>query len=310
MANILSKDKQRDVIRLLVEGNSIRSIERITGVHRDTIMRLSIRFGNACRQFLDEEMRGLTLNHIQVDEIWTFVGKKQARLHIDERDNPGIGDMYLWVALDQETKLVPTFSIGKRSADMARRLMMDLAARLVFPKPHDSDDHAYRKGTYQQITQVSTDGFKGYPEAVDLAFGPYVKFGTIEKDYRNADRQPGNYSPAQIAGTIRKARFGMREDEARTICTSHVERNNLTIRTFIKRFARLALGFSKKRENLAAATAIHFAYYNFCWRSRHTDYSGMAGRLRATPAMAAGVTERLWKFDDLFSEVSARYLSS
>jgi IS1 family transposase len=308
MANVLAADKQRMALQMLVEGNSLRSVTRLTGTHRTTVMNLLVSFGDACRQFMDEEMRGLTLDHLEVDEIWTFVGKKQARLHTDNRDNPELGDMYMWVALDQETKLVPTFIIGKRSADMARRLMVDLASRLVFPKPHDSDDHAYRIGRFQQITQVSTDGFKAYPEAVDLAFGPYVKYGTIIKDYRNADRLPGNYSPSQMIGTQREARRGMNDDEIYTICTSHVERNNLTTRTFMKRFARLSLGFSKKRENLAAAAALHFANYNFCWRPRHTDDSGKAGRLRPTPAMAAGVTNRLWKFDDLFNEVSARYL--
>jgi IS1 family transposase len=300
MANVLASDKQQTVLRLLVEGSSIRSIERITGVHRDTIMRLSVRFGQACRTFLDEEMRQLTLAHIQVDEIWTFVGKKKGRLPAEEWDNPLIGDAYLWTCVDQDTKLIPTFMIGKRSADMARRLMVDLARRLSRPVPHDSDDHAYATGAYRPVVQISTDGFAPYPEAVDLAFGPYVKYGTITKEYRNADRKAGDYSPAQIISSRRKARFGMREDEARSICTSHVERNNLTIRTFMKRFARLSLGFSKKLDNLAAAVALHMAYYNFVWKP-----STLKG---STPAMAAGVTRRLWTFDDLFSEVNSRYL--
>jgi len=267
-------------------------------------MNLLSRFGDGCRQFMDEEMRGLKLDHIEVDEVWTFCAKKQARLHVEERDNPNIGDMYMWVALDQKTKLVPTFIIGKRSADMARRLMVDLASRLNMPRPQD-----WHSDTFQHVTQISTDGFNAYPEAVDLAFGPYVKFGTIIKDYRNADRPPGNYSPATIVSVDRRPRFGMNEDEARTICTSHVERNNLTTRTFMKRFARLSLGFSKKRENLAAAAALHFANYNFCWRPRHTDQSGKAGRLRPTPAMMAGVTSKLWSFDMLFNEVNGRYLN-
>jgi hypothetical protein len=181
--------------------------------------------------------------------------------------------------------------------------MVDLASRLIMPRPQD-----WLRETFEQITQISTDGFSAYPEAVDLAFGPYVKFGTIIKDYRNADRPPGNYSPAKIVSVQRKARFGMREDEMQTICTSHVERHNLTIRTFMKRFARLSLGFSKKRENLAAASALHFAYYNFCWRPRYQDWSGKSGRLRPTPAMMAGVTNRLWSFQNLFDEVSVRYL--
>ena len=303
MANILVPDKQRTVLHLLAEGNSLRSVERLTGVQKKTATRLLVRFGNACRQFLDEEMCGLTLGHLQVDEVWTFVGKKQARIHVDERQTSQLGDTYVWVALDMETKLVPTFVIGKRSADMARRLMVDLASRLVFPRPQN-----WLSDTFEKVTQISTDGFYAYPEAVDLAFGPHVEYGTIVKDYRNADRPPGNYSPARIIGTTRQTRYGMDEEEVWSICTSHVERNNLTTRTFMRRFARLSLGFSKKLENLVAATALHFANYNFCWRPRHTDYSGQSGGLRLTPAMAAGVTKRLWKFDDLFNEVKGRYL--
>ena len=304
MANVLAADKQRIVLNLLVEGNSLRSVERLTGVQKKTATRLLVRFGQACRQFLDEEMRGLTLRHIQCDEIQTYVAKRQKNLTIKEKETRHeIGEFYLWTALDMDTKLVPTFVIGKRSADMARRLMMDLARRLDMPRPQD-----WWSESFVKVVQLSTDGFAGYPEAVDLAFGPYCKFGTIAKDYRNADRRPGDYSPAQIISVTRKARFGMDESEMDTICTSHVERNNLTIRTFLKRFNRLTICFSKKRENLAAAVALCMAFYNFCWRPRYQDWSGQAGRLRVTPAMAAGVTKHLWKFDDLFDEVKARYL--
>lgn len=303
MANILKRDKQLSALHLLVEGNSIRGTERLTGVHRDTLCRLVVRFGNACRDFMDREMRGLTLGHVQVDEVWTFVAKKQARLNVDEkRDRYDIGDIYLWTALDMDSKLVPAFALGKRSADNARRLMMDLASRLNVPKPHDSDDHAYERGVHKPVCQLSTDAFAAYPEAVDLAFGPYVRYGQIIKDYRNADRRPGNYSPSEMVGTERRGIFRIRHDELRTICTSHVERHNLTIRTFMKRFARLSLGFSKKLENLAAAVAMYLAYYNYCWRPRHP---GTSGRKRLTPAMAAGVTDRLWTFDDMFQVITA-----
>jgi IS1 family transposase len=295
MANILAADKQRAALQMLVEGVSLRSVTRLTGIHRTTVMNLMVRFGDGCRQFLDEEMRGLSLKHLQCDEIHTFVGKRQKNLTVDEkRERFDIGEIYLWTALDTESKLIPTFVIGKRSADMARRLMVDLASRLNMPRPQD-----WHSGSFEKVVQISTDGFWGYPEAVDLAFGPYAKFGTIEKDYRNANMRPGTYSPAEMVRAKRKARFGMREDEMDTICTSHVERNNLTIRTFMKRFNRLSLGFSKKLENLAAATAMHMAYYNFVWRP-----STLKG---STPAMAASVTNRLWKFADLFSEVNARY---
>jgi IS1 family transposase len=295
MANILADDKQRMALQML-EGSSLRSVTRLTGIHRTTVMNLLVRFGDAFRQFLDEEMRGLNLRHIQCDEIHTFVQKRQKNLTIDEkRDRYDIGEVYLWTALGTDTKLIPTFVIGKRSGDMARRLMMDLSRRLNMPRPQD-----WHSTTFDKVVQISTDGFIAYPEAVDLAFGPYVKYGTIEKKYRNANMRPGAYSPAELIRTKRKARFGMSEHEMDTICTSHVERNNLTIRTFMKRFNRLTIGFSKKLENLAAATAMHMANYNFVWRP-----STLKG---STPAMAAGVTNRLWKFDDLFAEVSVRYL--
>jgi IS1 family transposase len=304
MANILCADKQSAALRLLVEGNSIRSTERITGIHRDTVMRLAVRFGNACRQFLDEEMRGLMLRHIQCDEIHTFVGKRQKHLTVDEKQTRhDVGEIYLWTALDTDSKLMPTFVLGKRSGDTARRLMMDLVSRLNMPRPQD-----WHSTTFDKVVQISTDAFVAYPEAVDMAFGPYVKYGTIDKDFRNANMKPGTYSPAELVRAKRKPRFGMSEDEMDKICTSHVERNNLTIRTFMKRFSRLSLGFSKKLENLAAATALHMAYYNFVWRPRYADDSGKRGRRRPTPAMAAGVTKRLWSFGDLFSEVSSRYL--
>lgn len=289
MANRMSLEKRNTILRLLVEGNSIRSVTRLMSTNIPSVLRQLHWAGEHCRGLLDQ-FNGLTLKHLEVDEIWTFVGKKQSRLTITEREQRGnIGDMYLWYAVDQETKLIPAFILGKRSADMARRLMTDIASRLVFPRQHDSDDHAHAKGEYRQITQVSTDGFKGYPEAVDLAFGPYVKFGTLIKDYRNATMP---YTPSEMVGTQRRAVFGMSEDEKRTICTSHVERHNLTIRTFMRRFTRLALGFSKKYENLNNAVSLHMAYYNFCWRP---------GKMRITPAMAAGVTERLWTFDDLLA---------
>jgi IS1 family transposase len=299
MANVLSREDQLHVLRLLVECNTLRSITRITGVHRTTVANLMVRFGAACRELLDDQMRGLTLNHLQVDEVWTFVGKKQARLTLEERaTRHDVGDVYLWTVLDTETKLIPTFAVGKRSADNARKLMMDLAGRLERPLPHQSDSHGFQRGAFPLTCQLSTDGFAGYPEAVDLAFGPYVKYGQIIKEYRNAVLP---YTPSEIVGTQRRPIFRMAENERFSICTSHVERNNLTLRTFLKRFARLSLGFSKKLENLAAAISMYVAYYNYVWRTRHDDDSGQAGRLRPTAAMMAGVTDHLWTFEELYS---------
>jgi hypothetical protein len=183
--------------------------------------------------------------------------------------------------------------------------MVDLRNRLVMPNAHASDPHHYQSGGYVHVTQISTDGFPAYPEAVDLAFGPYAKYGQLIKDYRNAD-QPGRYAPPEMVGTERKGIFGIREDECRSICTSHVERHNLTIRTLMKRFTRLSLGFSKKLENLEAAVAIFMAYYNFVWRTRDAD----AGRTRLPAAMLAGVSDSLIDFEGLFDAVMGSHANA
>lgn len=299
MANMLKHETRKTVLRMLCEGCAIRATERMTGVHRDTIGRAILTFGNACRNFLDDKLQGLNLKHLECDEIWTYVGKKQARLTTEQKALCGdIGDVYLWTALDAETKLLVTYALGKRSADMARRLMTDLASRLVWPQPHESDDHAWQKGFYRTITQISTDGFAGYPEAVDLAFGPYAKYGQIIKQFRNATMI---YTPSEIIGTERRVIKG--DFDPYSICTSHVERHNLTIRHFMKRFARLTIAFSKKFECLAAACGMFAAYYNFVWRTRYPDDSGRPGKKRPTAAMLAGVTDHLYSFDDLYNEV-------
>ena len=298
MANQLARSQQQTCLHLLLEGNSLRSTARLTGVHRTTIQHLVVRFGTACRDLMDDAFRGLQLEHVEVDEMWTFVRKKQSRLTIREREQcHDIGDVYLWTCLDLRTKLIPSHVVGKRSADNARKLMNDLQGRLDRPAPHQSDDHAFERGTYAAVVQLSTDGFAGYPEAVDLAFGPYVKFGTIIKDYRNATM---TYTPSELVGTRRTSRRG--EVPLWSICTSHVERHNLTVRTFMKRFARLSLGFSKKLENLQAAVAMFLAYYNFVWRTWYPDGHVRRGQLRPTAAMMAGVTDRLWDVPRLFDE--------
>lgn len=303
MANVLPREKQLAVLHHLIEGNTLRSTTRLTGVHRTTIQNLLVVFGERCQQFMDRQLRGLTLGHVECDEIWTFVAKKQSRLTTEEKgERHDIGDVYVWYGVDATTKLVPAYVVGKRSADNARRLMVTLASRLSMPKPHASDAHAYSRPAFQPVTQISTDAFPAYPEAVDLAFGPYAKFGTIVKDYRNATMP---YTPSEMVGTKRRGVTGISGRDVRTICTSHVERANLTMRTLLKRFTRLSLGFSKKLANLQAACAMYFAYYNWCWRTRYPDRSGQSGRYRPTAAMMAGVTDRLWSFTDLFDAFMA-----
>jgi IS1 family transposase len=302
MANVLPRETKIAVLHHLVEGNTLRSTSRLLGVHRTAIQNLLVSFGSSCAEFMDRELRGLNLRHVEIDEIWTFVQKKQARLTVNQKaESYSTGDIYIWYGIDQDTKLAPAFIVGKRNADNARRLMMDLASRLVFPNQHASDAHAFAKEGYKPVVQISTDGFAPYPEAVDMAFGPYAKFGTIVKDYRNATMP---YTPSEIVGTKRRGVYGIDDSNVSTICTSHVERANLTMRTLLKRFTRLSLGFSKKLENLEAACAMYFAYYNYVWRTRHTDYSGKPGKLRPTPAMMAGLTNRLWNFEDLYDVVT------
>ncbi len=300
MANRLPREKQITVLHHLVEGSSLRSTTRLTGVHRATITNLMIRFGVGCQRLMDREFQGLSLGHVEIDEMWGFVSKKQGRLTIEEKaTRHDIGDVYLWTAIDQDTKLIPSFLLGKRSADNARRLLNDLASRMDMPNPHASDARDFQRPGYEPVVQISTDGFAGYPEAVDLAFGPYAKYGQLIKDYRNAE-QPGRYAPPEMVATDRRGIFGIRDHEKSTICTSHIERANLTVRTLMRRFTRLSLGFSKKLENLEAATAVFMGYYNYVWRTRYPDDSGRRGRLRPPAALMAGVTDRRWSFEDLF----------
>lgn len=294
-------DKAKLALRMLTEGMSMRSTERTTGIHRATLSKLIVLFGTACRKFMDDRMTGLKLTHLQFDEQWTFVFKKQARLTIEEKaTRHDIGDVYLWTCVDQQTKLMPSFLIGKRSADNARRFMMDVAGRLSRPAPHASDAHGFEKGGYLAIVQISTDGFAGYPEAVDLAFGPYAKYGTIIKEYKNATMK---YDPNEMVGTKREGIRGFEGRSLRTICTSHIERMNGTQRVFMKRLNRLTLCFSKKLENLEAAFGMFAAYYNFCWQTRHSDKSGKRGTQRPSAAMMAKLTGHVWSFDELFDEV-------
>ena len=279
--NRLSREKQLTVLKMLVEGCSLRTIARITGVHRTTTINLMLDVGERCREFLDRNMRNLRLDHIQCDEIWTYVLKKQGRLQGAEIDNPLIGDQYLFVALDQDTKLIPSFVIGKRTAENAKMLMQDLSERINVSM---ADPQTMRP-------KISTDGFPAYPNAVDDAFGGSVNFGVIVKDYRESE-QPGRYGPPVLTGTHRRVLSGTMQKRA--ICTSHVERHNLNIRTFLRRFTRLALGFSKKLENLAACVSLYLAFYNYCW---------MHGSLIGTPAMEAGLTGHPWTMAELLENV-------
>ncbi len=275
MPNILPIDKQIAVIGALAEGSSIRSIERLTGIHRDTIMRLGVRIGKGCEMLLDSKMQDLGCNYLQFDEVWGFIGKKERHCSVD--DDPEYGDVWTFCAIDSETKLVPAFKCGKRNRVTANEFVQDVASRM------------------RNRVQISTDALNAYVEAVERSFGADVDYGQIVKVYVHDDAQhpERKYSAPHFASAIRRPIMGSPEMEL--VSTSHVERLNATTRLHMKRLSRLTLAFSKKLENFQAAVALHFAYYNLV--RRHAT-------LRCTPAMAAGVERDFWTVGDLVEAAS------
>ena len=272
--NILKTEKQEMVIRGLVEGSSIRSIERMTGVHRDTIMRLMVGVGNTCEKIMDTSMRNLACKDIEVDEVWSYVGKKQR--HVTTKDDPNeVGDFYTFIALDSETKLIPAYRVGKRDLPTAQAFISDLSSRM------------------SNRIQISSDKLKAYVDAIEVAFGANVDYAQIVKSYEAEPIGPGRYSPPKVISVLKEYVTG--NPDFSKICTSFVERQNLTVRMQMRRFTRLTNAFSKKLENLKAAVAIHFAHYNFV---------RIHGTLRMTPAMAAGVTKELWSIRDLIDRAN------
>jgi len=274
--NTLRTETQIQILSILVEGNSIRSTERITGVHRDTIMRLLVRVGGCCSEFTSGTMRGLDCQRLEIDEIWSFVRKKQGRLDGDEKLDESIGDQYVFYGIDPVTKLIPAWTVGKRDGQTALRFITRLKASLNGCRP-----------------QISSDAFPPYPDVIEQVFGCRVDYGIITKEYESEHVGPGRYAPPKVSGCTKKVMMGSPNED--NICTSYVERNNLTMRTFLRRFTRLSLGFSKKLENLEAAVALYFAYYNFCWIPRTT---------RVTPAMEAGLTNDPWDMRKLVEAIS------
>ncbi len=270
MANVLSVEKQLAIIAALAEGSSIRSIERITGVHRDTIMRLGVRVGKGCEMLLDSKMQDLGCNYLQLDEVWGFIGKKER--HLRPGDDPQYGDVWTFCAIDSETKLVPAFKCGKRNAETANAFVQDIANRV------------------RNRVQISTDALGAYGEAVERAFGADVDYGQIVKVYvhDSAHHPERQYSAPSFASAYRRPIAG--NPEMGLVSTSHIERLNATTRLHVKRLSRLTLAFSKKFENFQTAVALHFAYYNLV--RRHAT-------LRCTPAMAAGIEKEFWSVADL-----------
>ncbi len=267
--NVLPIEKQIQIINALVEGNSIRSTARMLDVEHKTVMRVLLRIGAKCERLLDEKMRRLPCKVVQVDEIWTFVGKKEKR--VTQNDNPAeVGDQYVFVAMDSESKLIPSYRIGKRNSANTWHFMQDLQSRLA------------------SRVQLTSDGFPPYIPAVEDAFGADVDYAMLIKTYQEAGERDKRYSPGEIVNALPIPVTG--NPKPHLVSTSHIERQNLTIRMQLRRFTRLTNAFSKKLENLKAAIALHFAWYNFC---------RIHQSLRITPAMAAGITTELWPISSL-----------
>lgn len=269
--NKLSIEKRTQLISCLIEGSSIRATSRMTGVAFNTVLRFVSDIGRVCSIFQDETFRNLNCKRLECDEIWAFCGAK-AKNTSDEKKAQGWGDVWTWTAIDVDTKLVPCWFVGGRDAKSGQHFMNDLADRLT------------------SRVQLTTDSHKAYLSAVDNAFGNDIDYAQLVKIYGSGQNSQGQYrySPAQCMGTRKAVMTGQPKREH--ISTSIVERQNLTMRMSIRRFTRLTNAHSKKLENHEHAVALHFMNYNFC-RIHQT--------LRVTPAMQAGLTDRVWELADI-----------
>ena len=270
--NKLTKEKQRQVVAALVEGNSIRATCRMTGVAKGTVLKLLVDLGKACAEYQDEAFQNLTCKKIQIDEIWAFVYAKEKHVPKNKQGQFGYGDVWTFTAIDADSKLIPTWHVGNRDIKDATIFMKDLAGRL------------------KNKVQLTTDGHKMYLEAVEDALGCEIDFSQLIKLYGTPPEAEKRYRPAECIGTERHKITGNPDDDH--ISTSYVERQNLTMRMGMRRFTRLTNGFSKKVLNLFYAESLHFMYYNFV-RIHKT--------IRMTPAMKAGVTDRLWDIEDIIA---------
>jgi IS1 family transposase len=270
--NRLTPYKRITVLRCLCEGTSINSTVRLTGVSKPTILKLLASVGEVCREYQDRVLRNLSCQRLQVDEIWSFCYAKQANVPEAMRGVFGYGDVWTWTAIDAQTKLVPCWFVGLRTADFAQAFIADLKSRL------------------KDRAQLTSDGLKLYVTAVSDNFGTEVDYAQLEKYYGAPEKpQPGKLYPvAQCLGARKVERIG--NPDPKHISTSFVERQNLTMRMGMRRFTRSTNAFSKKVENHIHAISLYFMYYNFC-RIHQT--------LRITPAMAAGVTSRVWDLEDI-----------
>ena len=267
-------EKATEVLQHLLEGCSVRSTERITGVHRDTILRLLVVAGEKCERLMAERVKNIPASDVQCDELWGYVFKKEGHKWIAEADRKDIGDSWCFVGMERKTKLVLAWHLGKRNNLDTAQFIKKLS-NATAPKPY----------------QLSTDGFNGYVPAVDYYLTPRgVDYGQLIKVYGASREGEQRYSPAEVISAQPHPVFGL--PDVQRICTSHVERQNLSIRMGMRRMTRLTNAFSKKWDNLKAAFALWFAFYNFC-RIHKT--------IRMTPAMEAGIADHVWALQELIA---------
>jgi IS1 family transposase len=271
--NKLNRQRQAQIVAALIEGNSIRATARMTGADKETVMKLQVEAGFKAADYQDRVMLGLSCKRVQCDEIWAFCYAKDKNVPAEKQGKFGFGSVWTWTAIDADTKLIPSFTVGNRDAASARMLIEDLASRL------------------KSRIQLTTDGLRVYVNAVEDAFGAEIDFAQLHKIYASTQDET-RYSPAVCIGCERKTVMGNPNPEY--ISTSYVERSNLSMRMGMRRFTRLTNGFSKKIENHAASVALYFMHYNFC-RVHKT--------LRVTPAMEAGLTDHVWTIEEMLSKI-------
>jgi IS1 family transposase len=271
--NRLSTEKRAQVIGCLVEGMSIRATVRVTGAAKNTVTKLLVDVGEACSAYMNETLVDLPCERIEADEIWSFVYAKSKNVPagMNEAD---AGDVWTWVAIDADTKLVPTYYVGGRSAMDGYRFMTDLAGRL------------------RSRVQLTTDGHNAYLRAVEGAFGSEIDYAMLVKLYGVSPEAQRRYSPAECIGAEVRPVQGAPDPDL--ISTSYVERQNLTMRMGMRRFTRLTNAFSKKVENHAAAISLHFMHYNFA-----RTHQSLKDPYPRTPAMAAGVADHVWTLEEI-----------
>lgn len=268
--NTLSLKQRALILNLLVEGNSLRSTARIADVSRNTVDKLLQDVGAACLDYQDKHLRNLPCKRVQCDEIWSFVYAKEKNVPEEMQDQFGVGDVWTWVAMCADTKIVPCWHVDDRTAEAAERFIGNLAGRL------------------SNRVQLTTDGHKPYLEAVEGAFGANIDYAMLIKIYAGSAEREKRYSPAECEGIEKRVITG--NPDGKHISTSYIERQNLTMRMSMRRFTRLTNGFSKKLENHMHAISLHYMYYNF-GRIHKT--------LKVTPAMEAGVAGHVWSLEEI-----------